>query len=255
MTSQVYHAASADGRVLRLCYVRHPRVDPGSQGGGVFSSLNGASAEIGISRSDAPWSLTAVSNANVDRRGFRTMPRSPAVQLRIDARRVARPGPLPAASAADCEHIATLSASASADLELARPWSARDVEARMTRVGARYGWDRVALCDGALLGVEHTPVVVRTESATGCSERREALAFDLAALPGHEAELTPLVCAWCARLADEGIDDLLVTVASPRLLAPLASLAASETRLHLNHQFRVAPDADARGYFIDGMLF
>jgi hypothetical protein len=77
----------------------------------------------------------------------------------------------------------------------------------------------------------------------------------VAALPGREGELAPLVRAWCARLADEGVDDLLLTVASPRLLAPLAGLAASETRFNLNHQFRVAPDAEARGYFVDGMLF
>ena len=122
-------------------------------------------------------------------------------------------------------------------------------------MGPRYGWDRVALDDGALLGVERTPVAVRTETPAGVSVRREALAFDLAAVPGREAQLTRLVRAWCARLADEGVDDLLVTVASPRLLAPLAGLAASETRFNLNHQFRAAPDADARGYFVDGMLF
>jgi len=87
------------------------------------------------------------------------------------------------------------------------------------------------------------------------SERSEALAFDVAALPGREKELTSLVRGWCARLADEGIDDLLVTVASPRLVAALAELASSETRFNLNHQFRVAADADRRGYFIDGMLF
>jgi hypothetical protein len=122
-------------------------------------------------------------------------------------------------------------------------------------VGVRYGWDRVALRDGAILGVERTPIVVRSEGPEGRSERRQLLAFDVAALPGREHELAPLVRAWCTRLADEGVDDLLVTVASPRLLAPLAQLAASETRFNLNHQFRVAHDADLRGYFVDGMLF
>lgn len=50
------------------------------------------------------------------------------------------------------------------------------------------------------------------------------LSFDLAALLGREHELPSLVHAWCARLADEGVDDLLVTV---------------------------APDADLRSYFVD----
>ena len=230
MASHVYHPVRADGRTLRITYLRHVRVDPASQGIGVSSSLTGASAELGLSRSDAPWSLTAVSNEAVNKHGMRTLPRPPAVQLRIDVRAAARPGVLPAASSADAGHIAELLEAANGDLELSRPWMAREAEARVAGVGRRYGWDRIALRGGAILGVERTPVVVRTESPSGRSERREVLAFDVAALPGCESELPPLVRAWCARLADEGIDDLLVTVASPRLLTPLAGLATAETR-------------------------
>jgi len=255
MVSQVVHPARADGRQLRLSYVRHLRVDPASRGRGVSSALNVAVAENGIPHCDAPWSLTAVSNEAVDRHGFRTVARSPTAQLRIDTRAIAHAGALATAEARDAERITELLSQAAADLELSRPWRIREIEARVGGVGARYGWDRVGLGDGAALGVERTPVVVRTETADGISERREALAFDLAAVAGQETELVRLVRAWCARLADEGIDDLLVTVASPRLLAPLAELAVSETRFNLNHQFRVAADADARGYFIDGMLF
>ena len=254
MTSHVYHPVRAAGRSLRVTYLRHARVDPVSQGFGVSSALTGASAELGLSRSDAPWSLTAASNEAVQKHGFRVLARAPAVQMRIDVRAAARPGPLPAASA-DGRHIAELLETASGDLELSRPWVAREIEARVTGVGPRYGWDRIALGDGAIVGVERTPIVVRSEGPGGRSERRQVLAFDVAARPGHESELAQLVRAWCARLADEGVDDLVVTVASPRLLAPLAELAASETRFDLNHHFRVAPDADARGYFVDGMLF
>jgi hypothetical protein len=255
MAGQVFHAARAGGRLLRLCYGRHTRVDPASQGKGISSALTGAYAEHGVRSCDAPWTLTAVRNDAVDRHGMQNVARSPAVQLRIDARAVAGPGALATASPADAEPVAKLLEQASADLELSRPWTAREIEARVTGVGARYGWDRVALRDGAILGVERTPIVVRSEGPEGRSERRQALAFDVAALPGREHELPSLVHAWCARLADEGVDDLLVTVASLRLLAPLARLAASETRFNLNHQFRVAPDADLRGYFVDGMLF
>jgi hypothetical protein len=189
----------------------------------------------------------ALGNENVERRGMRNVARSPASQLRIDTKAAARSGPLPHASSADAERIATLLELASTDLELSRAWTTSAVEARVTGVGRRYGWDRIAIGGGALVSVERTPVLVRTDGPQGSSERREALAFDVAALPGREGELPGLVGAWCARLAEEGIDDLLVTVASPRLVAPLAELAASEARFNLNHQFRVAPDADARG--------
>jgi hypothetical protein len=255
MASQVFHPARADGRLLRLCYGRHTRVDPASQGQGVFSALYGAYAESGIRSCDAPWTLTALRNEAVDRHGMGIVTRSPAAQLRIDVRAAAGPGALETASAADAEPVAGLLERASADLELSRPWSPRELEARVTGVGPRYGWDRIALGGGAILGVERTPIVVRSEGPNGRSERREVLAFDLAALPGRESELPRLVRAWCARLADEGVDDLLVALASPRLLAPLAPLAASETRFNLNHDFRVSPGADACGYSIDGMLF
>lgn len=254
MTSQVFHPARADCRLLRLCYGRHVRVDPAAQGKGISSALNGAYAENGIRSCDAPWTLTALGNESVGR-SMREVARSPALQLRIDARAVAGAGTLATASPADAEPVAKLIERATADLELSRPWTAREIEARVTGVGPRYGWDRVALGDGAILGVERTPIVVRSEGPDGRSERREVLAFDVAALPGNESELLPLVRAWCARLTDEGVDDLLVTAASPRLAARLAPLASAETRFHLNRDFRVAPDADARGYFIDGMLF
>jgi hypothetical protein len=60
---------------------------------------------------------------------------------------------------------------------------------------------------------------------------------------------------WCGRLADEGVDDLLLTLAHPRLLEALTPLAGRTLAFRLNHQFRVAADAGARGYFVDGMLF
>jgi hypothetical protein len=255
MASQVFHPARADGRLLRLSYGRHTRVDAASQGQGVFSALYGAYAENGIRSCDAPWTLTALRNEAVDRHGMRDVTRSPTAQLRIDVRAAAGPGALATASPADAEPVAKLLDRANADLELSRPWTARELEPRVSGVGPRYGWDRIALRDGAILGVERTPIVVRSEGPNGRSERREVLAFDLAALPGRESELAPLVRAWCARLADEGVDDLLLTVASPRLLAALAPLAGPETRFNLNHDFRVSPDADARGYFVDGMLF
>jgi hypothetical protein len=81
------------------------------------------------------------------------------------------------------------------------------------------------------------------------------VAFDVAALPGDESQIIDLVHAWCSRLADEGIDDLLITVSSPALRRVLEPLASRSTALNLNHQFSVAADADARRYFIDGMLF
>jgi len=256
MASQVYHSARAAGRLLRLAYIRHVRVDPAVQGRGVFSALNGAAAEYAIPHCDAPWSLTAIGNATVDNLGMRNIARSPVAQLRIDVRATARSTPLPPAPGpGEAKEIAAFLEKATGGLELSRPWGAAEVEARVGRVGPRYGWDRLAFAQGALVGIEGTPITVVTEGPEGRSVRREVLAFDLAALPGRERELGELVRAFCARLADESVDDLLVTVACPSLLSPLAELAAKTMRFYLNHQFAVAPDADGRGYFIDGMLF
>jgi hypothetical protein len=122
-------------------------------------------------------------------------------------------------------------------------------------VGVRYGWDRVALTEQGVLGVEKTPVTVETAGPGGTSIRREAMAFDVGAVPGQESQLLDLLRAWCARLVDEGIDDLLMVVSNPALRRALEPLATRSTSFNLNHQFSVAADADIRGYFIDGMLF
>lgn len=70
-----------------------------------------------------------------------------------------------------------------------------------------------------------------------------------------EPLLPRLLRAWCARLADEGIDDLLLTLAHQPLIDALAPFASRSIASHLNHHFAVAPDVAARGFFIDGMLF
>jgi len=256
MASQVHHPTRAAGRLLRVAYARHVRVDPKVQGRGVFSALNGVAAESAIPYCDAPWSLTGMSNDAIDRRGMRNVARSPAVQLRVDVRSLSSPMPLPnPPSSADAEAIADFLAQGTRDLELSRPWSANEVCARVEGVGCRYGWDRLAFTGGALLGVERTPVTVKTEGPDGISVRREVLAFDVASVPGCESQIEDLVRAWCARLAEEGIDDLLITVGSPLLRQLLEPLASHSITFNLNHQFSVASDADERGYFIDGMLF
>jgi hypothetical protein len=256
MTSQVLHPARADGRLLRLAYLRHFRVDPGVQGRGVFSALNGMQGESAIPHCDAPWSLTGASNEAVDSRGMRLLMRSPVVQLCIDARAAARPLPLPRPPARDdATALAEFLARSVGPLELSRTWSSDDVVGRVEGVGVRYGWDRIALTEQAVLGVEKTPVTVETAGPGGTSIRREVMAFDIGAVPGQESQLLDLVRAWCSRLVDEGIDDLLMVVSNPALRRALEPLATRSTSFNLNHQFPVAADADVRGYFIDGMLF
>ncbi len=255
MTSSVAHPARAAGRLLALKYIRHMRVDPSVQKRGVSAALTGAVAEASIPHCDAPWTLTAVHNAAVNRLGFEHVAHGSALQLHIDTRANAAPHALRTALPADAATLASLLERATGHLELARPWNAADVAQRAGGAGRRYGWERIAFSDAALLGVERDGVKVIRESPAGREERREAWACDVAALPGREAELLPLLRAWCARLADEGVDDLLVTLASRSLIEALAPLASCSIAFHLNHQFTVAPDAAARGYFIDGMLF
>jgi hypothetical protein len=231
-------------------------VDPTQQGGGVFSSLNGAIAEAAVPLCDAPWSLVAVSNESMNQRLVQHLDHSPAVQLRIDAREHADPSArLPLATRGDADGISELSNRANGGLELSRTRTADDVVARAESVGPRYGWSRISFSDGALLGVDGLPVKVETRTPEQTEVRREAYACDLAVIEGHEHELLDLVRAWCTRLLDEGIDDLVITAASPLLRRHLEPLASYRTYFNLNHQFAVASDADARGYFIDGMYF
>jgi hypothetical protein len=255
MSCGVRHPARAAGRSLALQYNRHLRIDPAVRKRGVFSALSGVGAEAAIPHCDAPWSLTTIANAAVNRLGFEHVAHASAFQLRIDTRAHAVPAALRTARPEDAAALATLFERSTGALELSRGWTAADASERMTGAGHRYGWERIAFSEAAALGVERGGVRVVTESPAGREERREVLACDVAALPGREAELVPLVRAWCARLADEGIDDLLVTLAHRPLLDALAPLASRSIAFNLNHQFRVAPDAAARGYFIDGMLF
>lgn len=256
MYGQVRHPARAAGRLLRVAYLRHLRVDPRARGRGILSALVGASGESAVPRCDAPWSLTGASNDAVDRRGMQDSARSPAVQLRVDVRAAAKCVALPCPpSPADAEAIAAFLHRSMGALELSRPWAPEDVSARIETVGHRYGWDRLAFTGVALLGVERTPVTVETQSPAGISIRRQVLAFDVASLPGRESQLEGLVRAWCSRLAEEGVDDLLIMVSSPAVRRLLEPIASHTTSFNLNHDFAVASDAEARGYSIDGMLF
>jgi hypothetical protein len=255
MSSGVRHPARAAGRLLALQYSRHARVDPAVRKRGVSAALTAASAEAAIPFCDGPWALTAVANSAVNRLGFDRLAHGAAFQLHVDVRAHAAPGALRLARPEDAQALATLQEQATGALELSRPWTAPDVERRMTGASHRYGWDRLAFGEAAALGVEQGGVRVVTQGAGRREERREVFACDVAALPGREAELLPLVRGWCGRLADEGVDDLLLTLAHPRLLETLAPLASHALAFRLSHQFRVAPDADARGYYVDGMLF
>jgi hypothetical protein len=96
--------------------------------------------------------------------------------------------------------------------ELFVPYTAESFAARVERAPDLYGWDKVWLAGGALVGVWPAGKALRnvTEIRGVQTVSAPAVVMDYAFAPGAQAELEALLRAWCDVLAARGIDTLVI---------------------------------------------
>ena len=249
------------GGVLRpLLTVSHLRVLPEHQRKGLWGAANRAL--------DKYWPNVDGSNAFISeenagmRHGFANTPNKwgvPVLRMQLNCAALAGPAAGRPATPADAEAIVALLNGFHGPEEMFVPYTAQSLKARMERAPAQYGWDKLWLADGAVVGVwpagDSLRVVsqtrgVRTESVRG-------VALDYAYAPGAEATFEALLRAWCGWLAARGMDRLSIFSSPPSPGADLLRGLAGEVEAFTmwTPGIDVPPDAEAHGLYVDPVYF
>ena len=204
-----YHAAVLDGRSLEACYIRHTRIDARAQGSGVFSSLNGRLFERIRLKSDFNYSIVAIGNDRMlDKIPAEARSSRPHRRFSVVCRDVAR-------AHAEGEHIpsideaVTLLNDAHRFETMFHPYTASSLEDRLTTV-PDYTSSHLLAAGTAVVGVRDHEVHVTVEDERGRRTVCQATAVDAGCGPDGGADLAALVGSWCTRLADEGVEELMV---------------------------------------------
>lgn len=242
------HPARLSDRPITLALLGPTRIDPSTQGSGAFRTLQRAVATVVDAEAAEPYALVPVGDPP---------PRLPLLLRRwpvrvhrsaIECRGAARFSP--EVHRAEVADAAALVAQTRADAVLA-PTGHRDAIHQRVAGGGGYGADRLLTNGEAVVGVSRWVTVLRDER--GGPPRRQATAWDVGA--SSPIALESLVRAWCARLADEGIDDLVIWSCAGdvvhRAVAPLASASTAHAV-----DLGLTPPADAapRGVAVDAAL-
>jgi hypothetical protein len=164
-----------------------------------------------------------------------------------------------AASPADAgEIVRRLNAFHDAE-EIFVPYTQASLAARVERAPDLYGWDKLWMTDGAVVGVWPAATALKTISETNGARTVTvpAVALDYAFAPGAEPEFEALLRAWCGWLAARGMDTLVVYT-SPASVgsAQLRGLARSTGEFFTwTPGIRVPAGAESRGLYVDAVYF
>jgi hypothetical protein len=254
------HVVRVGGVLKKMITVSHLRVLPEHQRKGLWGAANKVL--------DKYWDHVDGSNAYISvdnlgmQHGFANTPNKwPQVVHRIPldcAALAGSPVGRPATAADGREIVERLNACHGAE-EMFVPYTAESVSRRMGRAPDLYGWDRVWLTDGALVGAWAFGDALRmiTEVGGKRTVSRSGVVLDYAFAPGAEAELEALLRAWCGRLAGEGFDTLVIysSPASPGA-AMLERLGQGAERFFMwTPGIAVPYGAEGRGLYVDAAYF
>ncbi|HEY1750920.1 MAG TPA: hypothetical protein VGG29_06635 [Caulobacteraceae bacterium] len=201
------------GELKRLYVVSHLRVLPEHQRKGLWGAANSALNKY-RDRVDGSQAYIAVANLGMQH-GFQGTPdKWDQIVQRVELDCAALAGPMtgrPATSADAGEIAARLNAFHGPE-EMFVPYDADGFARRVERAPDLYGWDKVWLTDGALVGVWPAGRALRSVTETGGVQTvsTPGVVMDYAFAPGAEAELEALLRAWCGALTAQGIDTLII---------------------------------------------
>jgi len=254
------HTVRIGGVPRPIMTVSHLRVLPEHQRKGLWGAANRALNKY--------WPVVDGSNAYISednagmRHGFANTPNKwdvPVLRMQLPCAALAGPAAGRPATPADAETIVGLLNAFHGGEEMFVPYTAASLAARLERAPALYGWDKVWLADGTLVGVwpagDSLRVVsqtrgVRTESVRG-------VALDYAFAPGAEAAFETLLRAWCGWLAGCGMDRLSIFTSPPSPGADLLRVLANEVEAFSmwTPGIEAPADADQHGLYVDPIYF
>jgi hypothetical protein len=254
------HTVRIGGKLFDIVTVSHLRVLPEHQRKGLWGAANGVLNKY-WDHVDGSSAYIAVANAGM-RHGFANTPdgwEQIVQRAQLDCAALAGPRTGRAATPTDAEAIVRKLNGFHGDEEMFVPYTAQSFAARVERAPDLYGWERVWLTDGAVVGVWPAGRALKTVSETA-GVRHETLpgvVLDYACEAGAEAELEGLLRAWCGDLAGRGLDTL-VLYTSPA--SPAAALLTGLARdvgdfLMWTPGVPVPPGAARRGLYTDAVYF
>jgi hypothetical protein len=254
------HVVRVGGVLKRMITVSHLRVLPEHQRKGLWGAANKVLDKY-RDRTDGSNAYISVDNLGMQH-GFAGTPNKWSQTIdraALDCAALSGPAAGRPATAADVDAVvARLNAFHDAE-EMFVPYTPESFTARVERAPDLYGWDRVWLTDGALVGAwAHGNALraitvaagVRTVSISG-------VVLDYAFEPGAEAEFEALLRAWCGRLAGEGVDSLLIYTSPASPGADLIKSLAREVGgfFMWTPGIAVPPGAETRGLYVDAVYF
>jgi hypothetical protein len=254
------HQVRVGGAMKTMLTVSHLRVLPEHQRKGLWGAANKAL--------DKYWPRVDGSNAYISvdnlamQHGFTGTPdKWPQTVQRVELDCAALAGPQVgrAATPADADVIVRrLNAFHDAE-EMFVPYTEASFAARAERAPDLYGWDKLWITDGAVVGVWPAGNALKTSTETNGKRTVTvpAVVLDYACAPGAETELEALLRAWCGWLAPRGMDTLVIYTSPASLgTARLRGLARATGEFFMwTPGIPVPPGAEARGLYVDAVYF
>lgn len=252
--------AQIGGALKSIVLVSHVRVLPEHQRKGLWGAANRILDRY-WPQVDGSSAYIALDNAAMQH-GFRHTPDkwpNPVWRLRMSCARLAGPAFGRTATPQDAAAVVARLNRFHAHEEMFVPYTEETLAARLSRAPDLYGWDRLWLADGAVIGVWPAGRALRivTEQGGAQSHSDPGLALDYAFEPGADAAFEQLLRAWCGWLAARGIDRFTIFT-SPHSPAAdlLTSLADDVERYNMwTPGVPVPAGAETRGLYVDPVYF
>jgi hypothetical protein len=260
MTCGTRHTVRIGGALKTIVTVSHLRVLPEHQRKGLWGAANQVLDKY-WPQVDGSNAYIAVDNAGMQH-GFRHTSDKwpgPMHRIRLSCVRLAGPAFGRPATRDDAAAIAAALNAFHEDEEMFVPYTEDRLVARLERAPDLYGWDRVWLADGAVVGVWPAGRALRvvTERAGAQTRSDPGLVLDYAFAPGAEAAFEGLLRAWCAWLAARGMDCLTIFTSPHGPAAQVLGALADEVEPYnmWTPSIPVPPGAETRGLYVDPVYF
>ena len=254
------HTVRVGGVLRPIITVSHLRVLPEHQRKGLWGAANRALNKY--------WPAVDGSNAYISednagmRHGFANTPNKwdvPVLRMQLPCVALAGPAAGRPATPSDAETIVGLLNAFHGAEEMFVPYTTASLTARLERASAQYGWDKMWLADGALVGVWPAGNSLRVVSQTKGvrTESVRGVVLDYAFAPGAEATFEALLRAWCGWLAARSMDRLSIFTSPPSPGADALRALASEVEAFTmwTPGIEAPADADRHGLYVDPIYF
>jgi hypothetical protein len=261
--------ARIDGVDRRIMVAVHTRILPEHQRKGLWAALSrlltkkyspsrGVAGSIGYG---------SVDNAAIQR-GFANVPEKwdpGPVRAHLACSSDAGSGIGSVATPADAPRIVELINACHSGEEMYTPYTVESLSARLERSPEQYSWNHVRLMENAVVGVWSAGDTIRviTEKNGQRVESRRGVVLDYGFVPSDdgggvgEAELSALLCGWCARLEKRGMDTLTVfsSPASPGYQTIRALAKQTEAFYAWTPGIAVPQRLPEAGMYVDAIYF